>query len=106
VRRAIGILVVVGALMGATFALSVVTAQGQSTAHAKKHAVKRHHATTRHHSPRAAQAATGDTSGENAGEASGEASTESEAGQPGEPANGHADTGANAQHECTGNCVE
>jgi hypothetical protein len=112
VRRLIAILVVVGALVGASFTVSALAAQGPATVHAKKHAAKRH-STKRHHSTRAAQATnqnTGDTTGDNsnetAGETSGESSAESEAGQPGEPANGHQDTGADAQHECTGNCVE
>jgi hypothetical protein len=35
-----------------------------------------------------------------------ESSVDSEQGQPGEPANGHQDTGANAVNECTGNCVQ
>jgi hypothetical protein len=36
-----------------------------------------------------------------------ESSVETEAGQPGEPVNGHQDAaGQNAQHECTGDCVE
>lgn len=35
-----------------------------------------------------------------------ESSVDTEQGQPGEPANGHQDTGANAVNECTGNCVQ
>ena len=45
-----------------------------------------------------------DTPGEAGGE--GESNVESEQGQPGEPANGHQDTGANANNECTGTCVQ
>lgn len=45
-----------------------------------------------------------DTLGETGGE--GESNVESEQGQPGEPANGHQDTGANANNECTGTCVQ
>jgi hypothetical protein len=43
---------------------------------------------------------------ENAPENSAENAPESEAGQPGEPAVGHADLAGTANHECTGNCVE
>ena len=44
------------------------------------------------------------TPGQTTGE--GESNVESEQGQPGEPANGHQDTGANVDHQCDGNCVE
>jgi hypothetical protein len=36
----------------------------------------------------------------------GEQSGESEQGQPGEPNPGHSDPAGNADHQCTGNCVE
>jgi hypothetical protein len=48
--------------------------------------------------------APGTTSSETSSES--ESSVDSEQGQPGEPANGHQDTGANAVNECTGNCVQ
>jgi hypothetical protein len=35
-----------------------------------------------------------------------ESSVESEQGQPGEPANGHADGSGTVDHQCDGNCVE
>jgi hypothetical protein len=58
-----------------------------------------------HRTARASQAAGTEQPGETSSEQ--ESTVESEAGQPGEPANGHADAaGQGAQHECTGNCVE
>ncbi len=64
--------------------------------------VGRKHHSKGHHSHRARDAS---ESNETAGEQ--ESSVESEQGQTGEPANGHADQpGANVNHECTGDCVE
>jgi hypothetical protein len=114
----VAVVLALGAL--AAFALlsaSAHTAQA-AVGHAGKHAV--HHA--RHHAARKSteqttatdgdnvqsgdQTAPGETSGESSGETSGESSVESEQGQPGEPANGHQDTGPNANNDCTGNCVQ
>jgi hypothetical protein len=48
-----------------------------------------------------------ETSSESESSTESESSVETEAGQPGEPVNGHEDAaGQNAQHECTGDCVE
>jgi hypothetical protein len=91
--------------------------------HATKHATHRaaHHARhTRHHAARTAAdpAATSDADNVQSGDQTspdnppaattgeGESNTESEQGQPGEPANGHQDTGSNANNECTGDCVQ
>lgn len=51
---------------------------------------------------------TPDTTGAAPGEStgSGESSVETEQGQPGEPANGHQDSGTGAGNECAGNCVQ
>ncbi len=57
---------------------------------------------SRHHSHRA-----GDPSEPNETAGEQESSVEAEQGQPGEPANGHADQpGQDVNHECTGDCVE
>jgi hypothetical protein len=97
-----------------TFALM---SSGTPAAHAAvKHAAAKH-ATTNHVARAQADPAgpsDGDTvqSGDQStpdptsSETSGESAPESEAGQPGEPANGHQDTGTNAQNDCTGNCVQ
>jgi hypothetical protein len=77
-----------------------------ATAARKQHARRqatRHvtRSTTRHTTRHATRQAAG---GEQPGEQ--ESSVETEAGQPGEPANGHQDASGTAQHECTGDCVE
>lgn len=91
--------------------------------HATKHAT--HHVThhaghARHHSAATTADPTGPSDGDNVqsgdqtspdnppGETTGEgeSNVESEQGQPGEPANGHQDTGPNVNNECTGNCVQ
>jgi hypothetical protein len=102
----------------------------KAAAHARgHHSAKAHHSSGRHHSngsrpaqgsndPSGTTASTGtagptgttDPSGSTGEQASGveqESNVEAEQGQPGEPANGHADQpGQNVAHECTGNCVE
>jgi len=48
----------------------------------------------------------GDEPEQEKGEVEHEGDGESEAGQPGEPSRGHEDGPGDAQHECTGDCVE
>jgi type II secretory pathway pseudopilin PulG len=111
------------ALVGVTAVL--LMSGGTRTAQAAVQHVNRqvtHHAT--HHAQRHAAATSteqaggtdgdtvqsGDQTGADStpGETTGtsESSVESEQGQPGEPAGGHQDTGANTQNDCTGNCVQ
>jgi hypothetical protein len=51
-------------------------------------------------------AGTSQASGPDTGTSSGETSPESEQGQPGEPAGGHADPAGSTGGDCTGNCVQ
>jgi hypothetical protein len=128
VKRIMAVLVVVGGLLGATLGVSALAqgagessvestapensradgdnvqftapgdadaAKATTTKHARKHSTKRHSQRVRH-----AAETSGETSGENS-----ESSVESEAGQPGEPANGHAD-GPGQNSNCQGNCVQ
>jgi hypothetical protein len=118
-RRA-AMIAVLALAFGAALAFALLssgTGPAQAKVHHAKHQV--HHA--RHHSATSDQPGstdpdtvqsgdqtTPDTSGAAPGEStgSGESSVETEQGQPGEPANGHQDTGSGAGSDCTGNCVQ
>jgi hypothetical protein len=70
-----------------------------------------HHGTSRPHPVRRAQTGTdptgvGPTTEPTETTTEQESTAEPEAGQPGEPVNGHEDAGANVNHECTADCVE
>lgn len=111
-------------IAAATMLLLTLSAAPGARAQAKTHHVTHHarHAAKRHalRGARASDPVGGTADPDNvqsgdqstpdkSSEASGEneSSIESEQGQPREPANGHQDTpGADANHECTGNCVE
>lgn len=100
-RRA-SVLIALTLAIGAVLTFALLSA-AVHPAQAKTHHVVRHAAVHK------ASETTGESSTETGGstESSTETSTDAaEQGAPGEPAGGHQDTGTNAGHDCTGNCVE
>jgi hypothetical protein len=99
-RRRVSVLFALLLASGAVLMFALPSAGAHPAQAATHHAA--HHA--RHAAVHKASETTSETAGETTG--SSESSTESEQGLPGEPAGGHQDTGTNANHDCTGNCVE
>jgi hypothetical protein len=113
-RCILAVLATAGAVLALVLAMTLGGASASAAVH--RHAV--HHA--RHHVAKNTSDPAGPANQDNvqsgdqtspdnpasqtAGE--GESSVESEHGQPGEPPNGHQDTGGNIDHQCDGNCVE
>jgi hypothetical protein len=104
-RRAV-LVALAAAIAMAVLMMAALSARGPATAHAAvKHA--KHAQTARHRGHyHAASNQTGGGQTGGPGETSGESSSESEQGQGGEPAGGHADPAGAAGSNCTGNCVQ
>jgi cytoskeletal protein RodZ len=103
-RRRVSVLFALLLASGAVLMFALLSAGAHPAQAATHHAA--HHA--RHATVHKASETTSETSSETTGssESTTESSTDSEQGLPGEPAGGHQDTGPNANHDCTGNCVE
>jgi hypothetical protein len=103
IKRLMVALVLCGALAGSSIAVAPAAPTPGKTRHAAKAKSQARHQKTRQ--AKRSQATGTEQPGEATGET--ESGVEPEAGQPGEPANGHADApGQDVAHECTGNCVE
>jgi hypothetical protein len=104
IKRLMMVFVLCGALAGSSIAAPAMAATppGKTRQAAKAKSQARHQKTRQ---AKRSQATGTEQPGETTTEQ--ESTVEAEAGQPGEPANGHADApGQSAAHECTGNCVE